>query len=52
MISLLCEINKQRKELTGKGISALSAETITDYEKKYISLLGQGRGENKKTTYQ
>lgn len=45
MISLLCEINKQRKELTGKGISALSAETITDYEKNTFHCWGRDAGE-------
>ena len=49
MISLLCEMNKKRKELVEQGICSFSSDTITDYEKKYFSLLEKGHTENKTT---
>lgn len=47
MITLLCEMNKARKELINQGISSFSEETTADYEQKYHSLLEDGRIENK-----
>ena len=51
MIALLCEMNKLRKGFMEQGVAALPDETITEYEKKYFSLLQKGREENKKTTH-
>ncbi len=49
MISLLCEMNRKRKELTEQGTGSFPPDTITEYEGKYFSLLGKGRTENKTT---
>lgn len=51
MISLLCEMNKCRKELMAQGYDAMPAEKITDYEEKYFSILKQGREESESTTH-
>lgn len=51
MVSLLCEMNKCRKEFMAQGYEAMPAERITNYEKKYFSILKQGRGENKNTIH-
>lgn len=51
MISLLCEMNKYRKELMAQGFQAMPAERITAYEEKYFSILKQGKGENKDTAH-
>lgn len=51
MISLLCEMNKGRKEFMAQGYEAMPAERITDYEEKYFSILKQGRSENKSTAH-
>ena len=51
MISLLCEMNKSRKEFMAQGHEAMPAGRITDYEEKYFSILKQGRGENKNTAH-
>lgn len=51
MISLLCEMNKCRKELMAQGYEAMPAERITDYEGKYFSILKQGNEENKSTAH-
>lgn len=51
MVSLLCEMNKGRKELMAQGYEAMPAGRITDYEEKYFSILKQGRRENKSTAH-
>ena len=51
MITLLCEMNKNRKELIKEGKNAFSAEKLLEYEKNYFSLLAQGREENKTTAH-
>lgn len=51
MISLLCEMNKYRKELMAQEFQAMPAERITAYEEKYFSILKQGKGENKGTAH-
>lgn len=51
MITLLCEMNKTRKEYVGQGKSEFPAEIIVLYEEKYASLLKKGREENKNTKY-
>ncbi len=51
MVSLLCEMNKSRKELMAQGYEAMPAGRITDYEEKFFSILKQGRRENKSTTH-
>lgn len=52
MISLLCEINRKRKELTEQGETSFPTEMITEYEGKYFSLLEKGRNENKTTSHE
>lgn len=51
MISLLGGMNKQRKELMAQRAESMPAEMIVDYEKKYFSILKQGREENKTTAH-
>ena len=51
MTSLLCGMNKYRKELAPQGFDAMPAGMATDYERKYFSILKQGRGENKNTSH-
>ena len=51
MITLLCEMNRKRKELMGQGILSFSDGMINAYEERYFSLLQKGRGENKSTTH-
>ncbi len=51
MISLLCGMNKYRKELAAQGFNVMPAGMATDYERKYFSILKQGRGENKNTAH-
>ena len=51
MISLLCEMNRTRKELMGQGILSFTNEMVNAYEEKYFSLLQKGRNENKSTTH-
>ena len=51
MITLLCEMNKTRKEYVGQGKSEFPAEIIVLYEEKYASLLKKGREENKNTKH-
>lgn len=51
MITLLCEMNRKRKEFMEDGRTVLPAEMITEYEEKYFSLLKKGREENKKTIH-
>lgn len=51
MITLLCEMNKKRKELTEHGGNSFPMDAIKEYEGKYFSLLGKGRNENKRTSH-
>lgn len=51
MITLLCEMNRKRKELMGQDILSFSDGMINAYEERYFSLLQKGRGENKSTTH-
>ena len=52
MISLLCEMNRKRKELAEQGETSFPAEMITGYERTYFSLLEKGRNENKTTSHE
>lgn len=52
MISLLCRMNSERKELMGQGKDAFPEEKISRYEQKYRALISGGRKENKKTRHQ
>lgn len=51
MISLLCEMNKERKKLVEQEIVSFSEEKLKEYEQKYISLIAKGRKENKNTAH-
>lgn len=51
MTTLLCEMNKKRREFMEQGISMLPDEMIREYEGKYFSLLKKGRDESKKTVH-
>lgn len=51
MISLLCEMNRKRKEMIVQGNVSFPADTITEYEEKYFSLLKKGQTENKTTSH-
>ncbi len=50
MITLLCEMNKERKERKGKGFSCIADDEITAYENKYRELMEKGIRENKNTS--
>lgn len=49
MISLLCEMNRVRKQSISGGMSAFPEEVVLEYEEKYRELIARGRDENKKT---
>lgn len=51
MISLLCEMNKARKELMEQEITSFSEKKLREYEEKYQALITKGRTENKKTSH-
>lgn len=51
MISLLCGMNKARKELIKQGIRNFSEEKLTEYEQKYDEIITKGQAENKKTSH-
>ena len=51
MTGLLCEMNRKRKELIREGEDKFQEETIKDYEKRYHSLIADGREQNKKTAH-
>ena len=51
MVSLLCEMNRSRKEYAAQGNTALPAERITDYEGRYFFLLKKGQEENSRTAH-
>ena len=51
MITLLCGMNKKRKELLEEGAHSFTDEIVAEYEKNYFTLLEKGREENKKTRH-
>lgn len=51
MITLLCEMNRKRKEYMEQRMSALPDEIIREYEEKYFLLLQKGKEENKTTAH-
>lgn len=51
MITLLCEMNRKRKEVMEQGILSFSEERIKAYEESYVSLLQKGKDENRLTTH-
>ena len=51
MITLLCEMNKKRKELLELGVSSFPTETLREYEEEYFSLLEKGTKENETTSH-
>ncbi|MFA9424596.1 MAG: transposase, partial [Sedimentibacter sp.] len=51
MLTLLCDMNKTRKEQIKQGLLSFSKETIVDYEQKYQDLIADGRKENKETAH-
>jgi len=51
MISLLCEMNRARKELMQQGKRSFSEDIISAYENQYQELIAKGREENKTTAH-
>ena len=51
MISLLCEMNRRRKQYKGEGEKAFPEQVTGSYEKRYRELIAKGRKENEKTKY-
>lgn len=51
MISLLCRMNRERKELTGQGSARFPEEKLEGYIREYEGLIAKGREENKKTAH-
>lgn len=51
MISLLCDMNKTRKERIEQGKSNFLEEEMKSYEQNYQDILKKGRSENKKTSH-
>ena len=51
MISLLCDMNKTRKNLIEQGIAGFSEEKLNMYELQYQNLITKGRRENQKTSH-
>ena len=51
MVSLLCEMNKKRKELMEQGLSGFPTGMLTDYEDNYHALIKKGYEENKATSH-
>ena len=51
MSALLCEMNRERKELLGKGFTSFPPAILREYEEKYFSLIRKGEAENKTTTH-
>lgn len=51
MISLLCEMNKERKELMRQRTTDFPEDKLGEYEQKYHALLAEGWMENKKTSH-
>lgn len=51
MVSLLCGMNRARKQSIGEGRTAFPEGVILGYEEKYRELIAKGREENKKTKH-
>ncbi len=51
MISLLCEMNRARKERMEQGETSFPADEINSYEQQYHSLICQGWEENRNTSH-
>lgn len=51
MISLLCEMNNERKKLMEQKCISFSKEKREEYEKAYFALIAKGHKENKKTSH-
>lgn len=51
MISLLCEMNQARKNLSARGTTAFCPEDIEAYETRYKELIAYGREENRNTKH-
>ena len=51
MVTLLCEMNRTRKNFMEQGASEFPDKIITEYEEKYFSLLKTGKAENKTTVH-
>lgn len=49
MISLLCEMNRDRRKQKEEGKEGFPEETIKVFESRYHTLIEEGREENKKT---
>ena len=49
MISLLCEMNKARKDHIHQGADSFPTDVVSTYEKRYMELIALGRVENKTT---
>lgn len=52
MISLLCEMNKTRKELISQEISSFPESILSIYENKYLDIISLGHDENRTTNHQ
>lgn len=51
MISLLCEMNRERKQAISRGDVAFPEGLVMEYEERYRELIAKGRKENPKTKY-
>ena len=51
MKSLLCEMNRERKQSISKGEKRFPKGLIKEYEERYCGLIARGREENKGTKY-
>ncbi len=51
MSGLLCEMNRERKELLGQGFPSFPPAILREYEEKYFSLIRKGEAENKTTRH-
>ena len=51
MISLLCEMNRMKKQAVSKGDGEFPEKLVMEYEERYQKLIAQGREENQKTKY-
>lgn len=51
MKSLLCEMNRERKQSISKGEKTFPKGLIKEYEERYCGLIARGREENKETKY-
>lgn len=51
MVSLLCKMNKARRDLIAQKINCFPEEDLIAYEQKYRDLIRKGREQNKKTSH-